>query len=372
MQLSVGTLSPDYKREIAILPSKFHWGGLAILFISLVLFPILPIASNYLLWVVVDFSITIIAVIGLNILTGYCGQGSIAQAAFMAVGSYSSMILTGELGLPFWVALPISGLSAGVLGTIFGLSSLKVKGLYLFLITLGAHFIIEYTIVHLPKITGGIAGIAVSPPEFGGFVFKSLKSYYYIVMLVLILAIFVGRNLMRTHIGRCWLSIRDKEIVTRSMGINVYRFKLLAFFVGCAYAGIAGSLWAHSKSWLSPEDFSLMQACWFLGIIIVGGIGTISGSIFGTIFLMGLGEITRVVGPAVGKLIPSLSMGVFASSAQLIYSAVIILFLVFEPGGLVNLGHRLKMRYGKWFVAFQATGASNKQERSSTESMRSF
>lgn len=343
MQLSVGTFGANYKKEVAILPTIFHWGALLFFLSILMFFPIFPFASNYLLRLIVDFSITIIAVVGLNILTGYCGQGSIAQAAFMAMGSYSSMILTMKFALPFWIALPCAGLIAGGLGVFFGLSALKVKGLYLFLITLGAHFIIEYTIIHLPKITGGVAGIAVSPPEFAGFVFKSLRSYYYIVMIVLFLAIFFAKNLVRTHIGRCWLSIRDKEIVTRSMGINVYHFKLLAFFVGCAYAGIAGSLWAHSKGWLSPEDFSLMQACWFLGIIIVGGIGTISGSIFGTIFLMGLGEITRILGPAVGKVFPSLSMGIFASSAQLIYSSIIILFLVFEPGGLVHLWDRLRI-----------------------------
>ena len=350
MQVSEAMSDAAYRQELTLLKGSVQKGMFLVLLAVLMSFPAFPFASDYWLRIIVDFSITIIAVLGLNILTGYCGQGSIAQAAFMAAGSYCSVILTEKMALPFWVALPCSGLMAGVLGVLFGLSALKVKGLYLFLITLGAHFIIEYTIVHLPKITGGIAGTAVSPPEFAGFVFKSLKSYYYIVMIVLILGIFVARNLIRTHIGRCWLSIRDKEIITGSMGISVYHFKLLAFFVGCGYAGIAGSLWAHSKSWLSPEDFTLMQACWFLGIIIVGGIGTISGSIFGTIFLMGLGEITRVVGPAVGKVLPSLSMGVFASSAQLVYSAVIILFLVFEPGGLVHLWHRLRGRYCKWIA----------------------
>ena len=331
----------DYNRENRILRTDFQRWMIAILLIGLFAFPICPISGDYLIRTIVNFSITIIAAIGLNILMGFCGQGSIAQAAFMAVGAYSSVILTGRLGFPFWIALPSAALIAGSLGTLFGLSALKIKGLYLFLVTLGAHFIIEYAIMHLPSITGGPTGLSVIPPEFGGFTFKSLKSYYYIVVCMLVMSIVVANNLVRTYIGRAWLGIRDKEIVARGMGVDIYRYKLLAFWVGCAFAGIAGSLWAHSKTWLAPDDFSLMQAVWFIGIITIGGRGRILGSILGTIFLLGLGEITIYAGPAVGRVFPSLSMGIFAASAQLFYAIVIVLFLVFEPGGLVRLCQRL-------------------------------
>jgi branched-chain amino acid transport system permease protein len=345
MELPEVTFNIDYKQELSILRTNFQKVILAAPLTFLIFFPIFPFAGDYWLRLIINFSITIIAVIGLNILTGLCGQGSIAQAAFMAVGAYSSVVLTGKFGLPFWVALPCAGVIAGLIGVFFGLSSLKVEGLYLFLVTLGAHFIIEFTIIHLPNITGGSSGLPVSPPELAGFAFKSLRSYYYIVIVIFIITILIAKNLVRTHIGRAWLAIRNKEIVARSMGIAVYRYKLLAFFIGCAYAGIAGSLWAHSKSWLAIEDFSLMQACWFLGMIIIGGLGTILGSILGPIFLLGLGEITIYIGPALGKLIPSMSMGVFAASAQLIYSFFIILFLVFEPRGLVRWWQRLRLSF---------------------------
>lgn len=345
MQVSRMSVNTNYGRELAILQTNFQRGMLAILLTLLMILPLFPFVSNYWLRLIVNVSITIIAVTGLNILTGLCGQGSIGQAAFMAVGAYSSVVFTGKLGLPFWIAMPCATVIAGISGTIFGLSALKVKGLYLFLVTLGAHFIIEYIIIHLPQITGGPSGISVPSPVLAGLVFKSLRSYYYIVIIVLIIATWVAKNLLRTHVGRAWLEIRDKEVVARAMGIDIYRYKLLAFFVGCAYAGIAGCLWAHSKSWLAPEDFSLMQACWFLGMIIVGGLGTILGSILGPVFLLGLGELTTYIGPLLGRLFPSLSMGIFAASAELIYSFVIILFLVFEPRGLARFWQRLKLSF---------------------------
>jgi branched-chain amino acid transport system permease protein len=345
MPLPDSALARNYGQELAIFKTTFQKGILAVLFVLIILLPQFPFVSDYWMRIVINFSITIIAVLGLNILTGLCGQGSIAQAAFMAVGAYLSVILTGRCGLPFWIALPCAGVFAGSLGTSFGLSALKVRGLYLFLVTLGAHFIIEYAIIHIPGLTGGQTGISVSPPKLMGYAFRSLRSYYYIVIIFLTIALCVAKNLMRTHIGRAWMAIRDKDMVAKAMGINVYHYKLLAFFVGCAYAGVAGSLWAHSKSWLAPEDFSLMQACWFLGMIIVGGLGTVSGSILGTILLLGLGEITTYAGPAIGKVFPALSMGIFAASSQLIYSLIILLFLAFEPGGLINLWYRVRLSF---------------------------
>jgi branched-chain amino acid transport system permease protein len=347
MQLQNEATNVDYNRELKVLRTDLQRWMVIILLISLFVFPICPFVNDYWVRSIVNFSITIIAVIGLNILTGLCGQGSIAQAGFMAVGAYSSVILTGKLSFPFWIALPCAAVIAGLLGTLFGLSALKIKGLYLFLVTIGAHFIIEYAIMHLPSLTGGPTGLSVIPPKFAGFVFKSLRSYYYIVLCMLIVSIIVANNLVRTYIGRAWLGIRDKEIIVRGMGVDIYRYKLLAFWVGCSFAGIAGSLWAHSKTWLAPDDFSLMQACWFIGMITVGGRGTILGSILGPIFLLGLGEITIYAGPAVGRVFPSLSMGIFAASAQLFYAVVIILFLVFEPGGMVRMCQRLTFQLQK-------------------------
>ena len=326
----------NYGREVSIFKTDLHKVVFFIFIILLAMFPLFPFVSNYWLRLMVNFSITIICVTGLNILTGLCGQGSIGHAGFMAIGAYSSVILIEKCGLSFWSVMPCAALITGVSGTIFGLSSLKVRGLYLFLVTLGAHFIIEYVIIHFPEITGGPSGISVVPPKLGGLSFKSLRNYYYIVLVVLILTVWIAKNLLRTHIGRAWQVIGEKEIVAKAMGISVYRYKLLAFFIGCAYAGVAGCLWAHSKSWLAPEDFSLFQACWFLGMIIIGGYGNLLGSILGPIFLLGLGELSKYVGPMLGKLFPFLSMGIFAASAELIYSAVIILFLVFEPRGLVH------------------------------------
>ncbi|HBF42978.1 MAG TPA: branched-chain amino acid ABC transporter permease, partial [Desulfobacteraceae bacterium] len=200
-------------------------------------------ASGYILYVANTIFIFIVGAIGLNILTGFTGQISIGHGAFVAIGAYSSAIITTKLNLPFWLAMPAGGLSAALIGMVFGIPSLRVKGLYLAIATLAAQFITDYTIVHWESLTNGITGMFVPSPDLFGFVFDSDRKYYYLLLVFAAVAVVSGRNLFRTRIGRALIAVRDRDIAAELIGISLFKYKLLAFALSSFYAGIAGGLW---------------------------------------------------------------------------------------------------------------------------------
>ena len=210
MSLPSGTFQESYAQDMAIFRTRTHW-VLLLVFLSF-LFTSPLFFSDRILTIFTIIGITIISVLGLNILTGYCGQISIGHAGFMAVGGYTSAILTAKLGWPFWTALPAAGLMAGVIGLIFGLPSLKIKGFYLIMATIAAQFIIIWVILQLYDVTGGADGLAVPRPVIGGLVFKSKASYFYLVMVLTCLATYLAKNIVRTRVGRAFIAIRDNDL----------------------------------------------------------------------------------------------------------------------------------------------------------------
>jgi branched-chain amino acid transport system permease protein len=238
IDLPCGTRNFTYAEDMAILRTKTHW----VLFIGfLVLFLAIPFyVSNYWLGVTNLIGITLIAAIGLNILVGYCGQLSIGHAGFIAVGAYTTAILTNRLELPFLVGLLCAGLVAGIIGLIFGIPSIRVKGFYLAITTIAAQFIIIWVINHW-NITGGFVGIKVPYASIAGFEFRSEASQFYLIMSIAIICVFLSKNLARTKVGRAFIAIRDNDLAAEVMGINLLYYKLLAFFIGCFLAGIAGA-----------------------------------------------------------------------------------------------------------------------------------
>ena len=225
-----------------------------------------------------------IAALGLNILVGYCGQLSIGHAGFIAVGAYTSAILTNRFEMPFLVGLISAGIVAGVVGIIFGLPSVRVKGFYLAITTIAAQYIIIWVINHW-GLTGGFEGISVPYASIGGLVFDTDVKQFYLVMVIVVLAVFFAKNLARTKVGRAFIAIRDNDLAAEVMGINVNYYKLLAFFIGCFFAGIAGSLLAHTTYTLNAEQFSFTDSILYIGMIIIGGLGTTIGPILGVAFI---------------------------------------------------------------------------------------
>jgi branched-chain amino acid transport system permease protein len=347
MSLPSGTFQESYAQDMAIFRTKTHWvlllAFLAWLFVS----PLF--LSDRILTIMTIIGITIITVLGLNILTGYCGQISIGHAGFMAVGGYTSAVLTAKLGWPFWTALPAAGLMAGVIGLVFGLPSLKIKGFYLIMATIAAQFIIIWVILQLYTVTGGPNGLSVPRPAIGSFVFKSKASYFYLVMVTTCVATYLAKNIVRTRVGRAFIAIRDNDLAAEVMGINLWSYKLTAFFIGCVYAGVAGSLLVHYYAFASTEQFPFMDSVWYLGMLIVGGMGSTIGAIFGAIFLKLLDELVTIVGPVLAAAVAPQAA---ASLGLIMRGLVIIIFLIFEPRGLAHRWELVKSYYRRWPFAY--------------------
>ena len=334
MDLATGVRNYTYKQDMAL----FRTGSQRVwLFVLLAFLFTAPLYwGNYWLGVANLIGITTIAALGLNILTGYCGQLSIGHAGFIAVGAYTSAILTNRFELPFLLGLVSAGFVSGLIGMIFGIPSLRVKGFYLAISTIAAQFIIIWVINHWTSLTGGFTGISVPPASIGGITFISQGSQFYLITIVVILAVFLTNNLTRTRPGRVFIAIRDNDLAAQVMGINPFRYKLIAFFIGCFLAGIAGSLLAHWTGYLNAENFTIMDSILYIGIIIIGGLGTTVGPIFGAIFIRLLQQSVTLISPILENAYPALPAGFTTGIGPMVFGLVIILFLVLEPRGLAH------------------------------------
>jgi len=323
-----GLFNVSYKQEIAIIRTRFEW---TIFLTFLLLMAILPeLISLGWLDFFIKVGITLLVVLGLNLITGYCGQISLGHAAFMGMGGFIGAIFL-DLGLPFIVVVPIAGLAAGISGLIFGLPALRVKGLYLAFSTLAAHYIIMFVIV---RLMGGTHGHLVNPPVIFGITIDSDLRIYYLIFVMVTLGTFVAKNIVRGKAGRAFIAVRDHDIAANTLGINIYYYKLLAFFIGCFYAGVGGLLQVVYFGWASVENYTLWNAIWYLGMIIVGGMGTVVGAFFGTFFIMGLEQLSCLLAPTVGKTFSALAGTVLGALPILVFSLVIMMFIMFEPKGL--------------------------------------
>ena len=346
MDLPCGTRNYDYARDMAVLRTKTHWA----LFIGLlvIVFTAPLYLGNYWLGVSNLIGITIIAIIGLNILIGYCGQLSIGHAGFMAVGAYTTAILTGKLGFPFLAGLICSGFSAGLIGLIFGLPSVRVKGFYLAITTIAAQFIIIWVINHWAPVTGGFVGMSVPTVSIGGFVFKTETSQFYLIMVITAICVFFAKNLARGRVGRAFIAVRDNDLAAEVMGINLLYYKLLAFFIGCFLAGIAGALFAHWAGFLNAENFTLTDSILYIGMVIIGGLGTTIGPILGVVLIRLLQQGIMYISPVLESTFPALPAGFTSGIGPMVFGLVIILFLILEPRGLAHRWTLFKAAYRLW------------------------
>ena len=346
MSLPCGTRNYDYATDMAIVRTKTHWmlliGFLIVLFTAPLYF------GNYWLGVCNLIGITLIAAIGLNILVGYCGQLSIGHAGFIAVGAYTAAILTNRLELPFLVGLICAGLVAGLIGLIFGIPSVRVKGFYLAITTIAAQFIIIWVINHW-GLTGGFVGIKVPYASIGGLVFRSESSQFYLIMVIAALVTFFAKNLARTKVSRAFIAVRDNDLAAEVMGINLLYYKLLAFFIGCFFAGIAGALLAHWIGFLNAEQFSLTESILYVGMIIIGGLGTTLGPILGVVFIRLLQQVLMVeLVPFLESTFTAFPAGFATGVTPMLFGLVIVLFLILEPRGIAHRWALFKAAYRLW------------------------
>lgn len=340
-----GDFKESYLEDEKIFQSLFVKFWLVVLGVFLIILPL--IANDYLLYIANIIGIAVVGAVGLNLLTGCTGQISLGHAAFVGVGGYATAILITRCAIPFWFALPIGGLVAALVGLVIGIPSLRVKGLYLCIATLAAQFILEWVFVHWESLTHGIRGINVPPPHIGSLVFQSEKSFYYLTLGVAILGVGFARNVLRTKWGRAFYAIRDRDLAAEMMGINLFRYKLVAFALSSFYAGIAGGLWVSFIKVVTPEHFPFSLSIEYLAMIIVGGLGSVLGSIFGAIFMVVVPELLNVISGATREVFPGLDQ-LFIPMKDVIFGSLIVLFLIFEPHGLAAIWHRLKNFFTLW------------------------
>jgi branched-chain amino acid transport system permease protein len=346
-----GIFNTRYEQDRAVIRTRMQWFALAILVAAVLILPY-RFADKYLLSVIILTIITIISLQGLNFILGYCGQISVGHSAFMAIGAYTTTILTARYQVPFVLSFFFAGLCAALVGVLFGLPSLKVKGFYLALATLAAQNIITWVLLHGGEFTGNIYGLPVPHAGFGGLILNTEKSYFVFSFLMLLLMSYFAKNLEISKPGRAFIAVRDNDLAAEIMGIHIFRYKLLAFFIGSFYAGIAGAMWAHFLLHIHPSHFPLMDSIWFLGFLVVGGLGSAMGPVFGGIVYIVLKELISLITPFLGGVFPGISTNIFSGFALVLYSLVVIVFLLFEPRGINRRFGLLKSYYRLWPFAY--------------------
>lgn len=328
-----GEFDTSYARDWATIRRPWQWGLLILTLAALYALPFY--ASQGVVALVNRIAIAIIAVQGLSLLTGYTGQISLGQAAFMTAGGYLSALLVNNLGWSFFLALPAAALGAGLIGLFFGLPSLRVKGFYLTMSTLAAQFIIPwFTRNAFPKVLNGAQGLNVQVPALFGIEFDTPQEYLYLSVTALILTTIVAYNVSRSRLGRAFISIRDNDLAAEVLGVHLFKYKLQAFFLAAVYAGIAGSLSAHQLRHINSETFTLVDSIILLGMLVIGGLGSNLGPFFGTVVVELLIEAATLFGPFVGDFLPQTAYGAVQALRPLFFGIALMLFLIFEPRGL--------------------------------------
>ncbi len=339
-----GDFKDTYVRDEAIFQSLFVKFWLVLFFVFLLIFPFL--VNEYVLYIANLIGIAIIGAHGLNLLTGFTGQISLGHAAFVGVGAYTSAILITRAGIPFWWTVPLAGIMSAFAGVIIGIPSLRIKGLYLAIATIAAQFIFEYVFMTWESMTHGIRGINVPDPELFGFQFDTEQKFYFITLFFVIIGTLYARNLIRTRVGRAFIAIRDRDLAAELMGINLFRYKLTSFAISSFYAGVAGSLWVSFMNIVTPEHFPLTLSIEYLAMIIVGGLGSILGSIYGAMFMVLVPELLKF-GTEFIKNIPAFQH-IFAPLREVVFGSLIVFFLIFEPRGLAEMWRRIKNFFLLW------------------------
>ena len=342
-----GNFKDSYASDMAIFPIPLdRWGFIVMLFLAFVIVPFFT--SEYLMMnIIVPFYCFALSAFGLNVLAGYAGQISIGHAAFMAVGSYSSFILYGRYGVPLIPSIIGGGLVASIVGTFFGLPSLKIKGFYLAISTLASQFIIEWVIVHVHWISGGVFGTIEAPEMFiFGFSLDTPVRKYYLVLCILVLFMTIGKNLVRGQLGRNWMAIRDVDYAAEIFGVNLYRDKLAAFAVSTFYAGIAVSLITLCYIGAANiEEFNVMTSFALLGMIIIGGLGTALGSFLGAGFFV---MLPIAINQSLGTFMEVVPADILSNIESIIFGGLIVFFLIVEPYGMARLWHTIKDKMRLW------------------------
>ncbi len=351
----------DYYEDIQLLDSKVLWFWFMVLIAFLILFPFLIpklTGSPYYIYMANYMAINVILTLGLNILVGYTGQISLGHAGFFALGSYFTLLFMTTLNFPFLLALVLAAFIAAFFGFILGLPALRLEGPYLAIATLGFGMAITQVIGRW-QIFGGRMGLEAPPLDLfkplGSYILETDTQKYFLIVSIAFLMVVAGRNLMKTKVGRAFIAIRDSDIAAETMGVNLVYYKTLAFAVSAFYAGVAGGLFAFLLGFINPSTFNFILSIYFLAFVIVGGLGSIFGSIMGGIvmtwLMLTLDKIQEL--PHIGTALVSISQNWMSLTglpnvSSIVFGLIIVLIVVFEPLGLYGFWIRFKIYWKTW------------------------
>lgn len=343
-----GNYKESYAEELGVFETDFGrvWAAVGLV----LLFGVVPVISSaYTLYILNNIAIAAIAAIGLNLLTGYTGLISLGHGAFFGVGAYAAAILAGRWSVPFPFAVLAAGALAALVGMVFGLPSARLKHLYLTISTLAGQFILQYVFVHWEKLTGGTQGIVLPDVTFLGMDVRRDSTFFFIVFACFVLLTWGAVNIVRTRFGRGFVAIRDNDRAAEGMGIAVFRYKLLSFAISSFYVGLAGGLWALYVGSITPEPFTLFLSIEYMAMVIIGGLGSISGAVFGAVFITllneGLSHLTTVL-----MNLEALSQWglTLAPLREFVFGATIVGFIILEPRGLAEVWRIVRSSFRLW------------------------
>ncbi len=351
-------LRTNYLQSNEVLQRPYQKVLVALILMAAVSLPFM--SSGFFVHLLCLSFLSAIGALGLMLLTGFCGQISLGHAAFLAVGGYTTVILSNHGGMPFVLVVPAAALAGAVLGFIVGLPSLRFRGVYLAISTLAMHYAIIFlaTVYQTKFEQSASAGITIRDPHIGRFVLQGDRAWYYFLLVVLALVTVWCVNLVRTRPGRAWMAIRDRDIAAEALGINLARYKLLAFIVSSSLAAMTGGLTAYFSNVVTVEKYTLDLAVIYVAMIIVGGMGSILGAILGAIFIT---LLPFGVDAMFGYLPRSWSFGSTVFGIQVgVVGLCIILFLLFEPKGLAEIWRRVEIYFDRWPFRYRPLDASRR------------
>ncbi|MBW2117562.1 MAG: branched-chain amino acid ABC transporter permease [Deltaproteobacteria bacterium] len=346
-----GNYKKSYPEDAAIFQTRFTKVCMALFFLMLILLPFL--LRPYQLHFINMLGIFVLGALGMNILTGFTGVISIGQGVFVGLGAYATAILMIKFKMHFLLAFPLGAVVTAFLSLIPGVSCLRIKGIYLLMPTLAAHVAFNFVIIETASLTGGDMGLSL-PKSFVTSVEGFHKYYFFLIFSLVVVLTLFARNLLRTKIGRIFIAIRDNDLAAEVLGISVGKYRLVAFWLSSFYAGLAGGLWAGYVGVVSVEQFGIDLSIMFLAIILIGGMGSVMGSILGTVFMLMIPEILSVLAIATKGMLGTGMSHSFQIINNGIFGLLIIVFLIYEPLGLAKIWWKIRSYWKLW--PFSYTG----------------
>jgi branched-chain amino acid transport system permease protein len=344
MPRASGYFRTDYRQDFSLVETRLQRLLLGLLVVALLAFPI--VATPFQLDLASQVFLASVGALSLMLLTGFAGQISLGHAGLLSAGAFTAGILFKEVNAPFWVTIPAAALVGALLGVVFGLPSLRLRGLYLAVSTLALHFVVVYLGGEYETKRGFSTGIVVDPPSIAGYTLSSGRAWYFILLAAAAGTLLLCVNLMRSRTGRAWRALQAHETVAEALGISIAWYKLLAFVISSAMTAVAGALFAYYRGFVSVEAFSLFLTIQYVAMIIIGGMGSLLGALLGaafvTLFPYWIEAALRAL-PGAQRYAGEMFAVNYAA-----FGVAMILFLIFEPLGLVGIWQRIQHYFLQW------------------------